>query len=488
MRHVIGLFGLLCIAVCAMASGRAAAADAEWRYLVTNQGVDLKDRAEIRFLRPGQHDGPVIASTHSGLAARIPEGPYDVQIVFSDGAAHKTLWFDNQPIGGKGETAVEMALPMAEVRYVLTNDGVDVRDNGEVHFVPVGHRDEASIEWGRSGSRIRLPAGQYDVHVTFTAGTIRKDFWLDNQTLAGTVEKLVEIGLALARVRYVISNGGSDVGDKGQVHYFPRGRHEGPRITWAASGGTASLPEGTYNVLLTYRNGLIAKSVWLDNQSFTGAVEKVLEMAVDIAEPLVTVTRDGADVGDIATVGFIDPVRHTEIGAIAAGHATPLPAGTYDIRARLFGAEGWARGISLRGSPRLTIDIRPVRIDTLRAGGEGPWACIIEIPDLEFDLEKGMPKAGAEATLRRVLALFTNDRTYAAEIGGHTSQTGQAPFSLTVSDAWAAGLKNWLIAHGVAAQRVTAHGYGALYPLVPNTTDLNRQKNRRLELRAAECR
>jgi OOP family OmpA-OmpF porin len=48
-------------------------------------------------------------------------------------------------------------------------------------------------------------------------------------------------------------------------------------------------------------------------------------------------------------------------------------------------------------------------------------------------------------------------------------------------------VKAWLVAHGVAASRVSARGYGDTRPLVPNDTDADRFKNRRVELRRVNC-
>ena len=39
----------------------------------------------------------------------------------------------------------------------------------------------------------------------------------------------------------------------------------------------------------------------------------------------------------------------------------------------------------------------------------------------------------------------------------------------------------WLTAHGVGSDRLTAKGYGDSKPLVPNVTELNRQRNRRVQ-------
>jgi OOP family OmpA-OmpF porin len=49
-------------------------------------------------------------------------------------------------------------------------------------------------------------------------------------------------------------------------------------------------------------------------------------------------------------------------------------------------------------------------------------------------------------------------------------------------------VKSWLQAHGIAPARVASRGYGDTRTLLPNTTDENRFKNRRVELRTANCR
>jgi outer membrane protein OmpA-like peptidoglycan-associated protein len=90
--------------------------------------------------------------------------------------------------------------------------------------------------------------------------------------------------------------------------------------------------------------------------------------------------------------------------------------------------------------------------------------------------------------LSQLLSLFTSDPSYAGEIGGHTDDVGKAAYNLTLSGARAEAVKTWLVAHGVAAARLTTHGYGDTVPLVPNTTDANRAKNRRVELKRNDCK
>jgi len=68
-----------------------------------------------------------------------------------------------------------------EARYVITNGGADVTDNGHVLFFPVGHRDDPNVASGHSGDSVQMPDGTYDVHLLFSDGAAHKDVWLADQ-------------------------------------------------------------------------------------------------------------------------------------------------------------------------------------------------------------------------------------------------------------------------------------------------------------------
>ena len=163
-------------------------------------------------------------------------------------------------------------------------------------------------------------------------------------------------------------------------------------------------------------------------------------------------------------------------------------AGKFDIRATLFSTEGWLRNVALTGKPHLTIALQAMKTEQLRIGGPAPNACTIEVYGVNFDFDKAEPRADSEPMLKQVLALFTGTPSFSAEIGGHTDTVGTEAYNIKLSDARAAAVKNWLVKHGVAAARVTSHGYGDTRPLLPNSSDENRGKNRRVELQRANCR
>ncbi len=460
----------------------------EVRYVITNGGVDTKDAGQVHYFAHGHHDGETVSWAGSGGAVRIPAGTYDVHVTFSDGAANKDMWIDNQSFTGKVQKTVEVGVNVTEVSYLITNGGVDTKDKGQVHFYPHGHHDGAVVDWARSGGTVRIPAGAYDVHVTFSDGAANKDMWIDNQTFSGKVQKSVEVGVNVAEVSYLITNAGVDTKDKGQVHFYPHGHHDGDVVDWARSGGTVRIPAGSYDADVTYRDGMISKQIWLDNQAFSGKVQKTVELKIVPTEPVVAVTQDGVDVGNKATVTYYDPPGLNAVGSVSSGEPALLEQGTYSIRATLEGAEGWLRQAALSGKPHLTIKVQKPVTETLKIGGPAPKACTIEIYGVNFDFNKAVLRPDSEPMLRQVLAVFTATPSFSAEVSGHTDNVGTPAYNLKLSDARAAAVKTWLVQHGVAATRLTSRGYGDTMPLLPNTTDENRFKNRRVELKRANCK
>jgi OOP family OmpA-OmpF porin len=66
------------------------------------------------------------------------------------------------------------------------------------------------------------------------------------------------------------------------------------------------------------------------------------------------------------------------------------------------------------------------------------------------------------------------------EIQGHTDSTGPMRWNMTLSEWRAESAKKYLIAKGVAEDRLTTKGYGPNQPVAPNDTRASRAKNRRV--------
>jgi outer membrane protein OmpA-like peptidoglycan-associated protein len=74
------------------------------------------------------------------------------------------------------------------------------------------------------------------------------------------------------------------------------------------------------------------------------------------------------------------------------------------------------------------------------------------------------------------------------EVGGHADFTGSEDYNRQLSQARADAVRSALIAAGVESSRLTAVGYGRSRPLVPNITEANRARNRRVEFVILEKR
>ncbi|MBF0572511.1 MAG: OmpA family protein [Desulfamplus sp.] len=87
--------------------------------------------------------------------------------------------------------------------------------------------------------------------------------------------------------------------------------------------------------------------------------------------------------------------------------------------------------------------------------------------------------------LQRLLDIMYDYPDYILNIKGHTDDTPISSEKYTsnweLSSARAMEVLKYLIRNGVEPERLTATGYGSTLPLVPNSSQENREKNRRVE-------
>jgi outer membrane protein OmpA-like peptidoglycan-associated protein len=105
----------------------------------------------------------------------------------------------------------------------------------------------------------------------------------------------------------------------------------------------------------------------------------------------------------------------------------------------------------------------------------------VQLYGVNFDLDKSTLRADAKPVLDRMAALLKQHADWKIEVAGHTDSTGGDAHNMALSQARAESVEQYLKDAGVTST-LSAKGYGSTEPLVPNTTDVLRAQNRRVEL------
>lgn len=78
-------------------------------------------------------------------------------------------------------------------------------------------------------------------------------------------------------------------------------------------------------------------------------------------------------------------------------------------------------------------------------------------------------------------ALLRNPELELIVIEGHTDNRGGFAVNMRLSQQRAEAVQRWLVHHGVEPARLMSKGYGPTHPIVPNITEQNRARNRRVQ-------
>ena len=99
-----------------------------------------------------------------------------------------------------------------------------------------------------------------------------------------------------------------------------------------------------------------------------------------------------------------------------------------------------------------------------------------------FDFGQASLRAGAQTELASLTQLLQKNPGLQIEIGGHTDNIGGVAVNQILSEKRARAVYDYLIQHQVSSSQLRWRGYGETVPLMPNDTEVNRQRNRRVEI------
>ena len=110
--------------------------------------------------------------------------------------------------------------------------------------------------------------------------------------------------------------------------------------------------------------------------------------------------------------------------------------------------------------------------------------------DIPSDISFAVGRADISSNFRPILDTFASslvkNPNSLVTIIGHTDSSGTDAINNPLSLNRAASVRDYLVARGVASNRITIEGRGSHEPLVANDTAANKAKNRRVEIFVAE--
>ncbi len=105
------------------------------------------------------------------------------------------------------------------------------------------------------------------------------------------------------------------------------------------------------------------------------------------------------------------------------------------------------------------------------------------LKDINFEVGLHEIKSDSKPELDRLVTFMKENKTIKGEISGHTDDTGDAQWNLDLSQRRASAVYYYLLDAGIGSARLEYKGYGSTKPIVPNNSDINRAKNRRIEFK-----
>jgi len=105
----------------------------------------------------------------------------------------------------------------------------------------------------------------------------------------------------------------------------------------------------------------------------------------------------------------------------------------------------------------------------------------VSLDTIRFSLDSAELRPAAKSQLDEFIRAFGAMTTSRVLVWGHTCDRGDAQHNLTLSDKRARAVRTYLLDHNIGPGKVDTHGWGETKPLVPNTSEADRVRNRRVD-------
>jgi len=210
--------------------------------------------------------------------------------------------------------------------------------------------------------------------------------------------------------------------------------------------------------------------------------EEIKPQPVFVVSGLVLDSKSGQPLS--ARIHFEDLASGAEVGEARSDPKTGayrivLPFGTnYGVRAQVKDYYAVHENIELQQTSRQYTELRKDLLLVPLQIGE-----TVKLNNVFF--EAGLPTLRPESypELNRLIEVLKENPGIAIDLSGHTDHGGDATTLLHLSQNRVVTVKGYLVAHGIAEDRITGTGYGDTRPVAAGDTEENRRRNRRVEFK-----
>jgi len=186
-----------------------------------------------------------------------------------------------------------------------------------------------------------------------------------------------------------------------------------------------------------------------------------------------------------------NPTRDTAVGAAAGAAVGAAVHGSNRTHGALAGAAVGALG-SYIWSSQMAKQKQQMEAATKGTGVQVTQTADnqlkLEVPsDISFATGSAQLAPGLEPVLNRFAQTLVENPKTTVRIVGHTDSTGSDAINDPLSVNRASSVRNYLVAHGVASQRIAIDGRGSREPVADNATEAGRARNRRVDIFVGEA-
>jgi OmpA-OmpF porin, OOP family len=195
----------------------------------------------------------------------------------------------------------------------------------------------------------------------------------------------------------------------------------------------------------------------------------------------------------VVDAGTQKPIKNATVSAAPAsaqtnaagtGDLRGVPAGLVSVNASAAGYDSAVQLLDLpageHGDAHFALKRHKESIADLQSQIQRSGT--VAVYGIHFDTASATLRPESATSLQTILRLVQSMPDSRWIIAGHTDNQGGADYNLKLSLARANSVVAWLVKHGVAANRLTAKGYGLTRPVADNATENGRALNRRVEV------